>query len=276
MFNRALGVHELAPRRLLSVHRRGDRRQEGAGGRPRQRGGQAGGPGRPSGRDRPPHRPGAVNHVDAHQGQPEAGMGADGHAGALANLQRPGGARVGQQGRAGTDSAGVQGQGVAVRASETPGRGRRPTRRRRGNLGQLVNIADHAVAAAPSPALITDGGTISFGELYARSQRVAAALHGAGLRRGDGVGLVVSNRPEFFEITWGCQLSGLYYTAVNTHFTPDEVAYVIGDSDAKAVFVDASMADIAAHVRDVNTAVDIHIVIGGAGATLPGWCRYDE
>jgi long-chain acyl-CoA synthetase len=139
-----------------------------------------------------------------------------------------------------------------------------------------VNIADHAVAAAPSPALITDGGTISFGELYARSQRVAAALRGAGLRRGDGVALVLSNRPEFFEITWGCQLSGLYYTAVNIHFTPDEVAYVIGDSDAKAVFVDASMADIAAHVRSVNTAVDVHIVIGGAGATLPGWCRYDE
>jgi acyl-CoA synthetase (AMP-forming)/AMP-acid ligase II len=139
-----------------------------------------------------------------------------------------------------------------------------------------VNIADHAVAAAQSPALMTDGGTISFGELYARSQQVAAALHGAGLRRGDGVALVVSNRPEFFEITWGCQLSGLYYTAVNTHFTPDEVAYVIGDSDAKVVFVDASMTDIAVHVRNVNTGVDVHIVIGGAGATLPGWCRYED
>ena len=52
--------------------------------------------------------------------------------------------------------------------------------------------------------------------------------------------LVLPNRPEFFEITWGCQLSGLYYSAVNTHFTPDEVAYVIDDSDAKAVFIDAS------------------------------------
>ncbi len=77
-------------------------------------------------------------------------------------------------------------------------------------------------------------------------------LHEAGLRRGDGVALVLPNRPEFFEITWGCQLSGLYYTAVNTHFTPDEVAYVIDDSDAKAVFVDASMADLAAHIREAN------------------------
>ncbi len=136
-----------------------------------------------------------------------------------------------------------------------------------------MNIADHAIAAAQSPALIADAGTISFGELYERSQRVAAALHDAGLRRGDGVALVLPNRPEFFEITWGCQLSGLYYTAVNTHFTPDEVAYVIGDSEAKAVFVDGEMAEIAAHVSDVNTAVDVHISVGRG---LPGWCGYED
>jgi acyl-CoA synthetase (AMP-forming)/AMP-acid ligase II len=139
-----------------------------------------------------------------------------------------------------------------------------------------LNIADHAIAATQSPALIADGGAISFGELYARSQRVAAALHDAGLRRGDGVALVLPNRPEFFEITWGCQLSGLYYTAVNTHFTADEVAYVIGDSDAKAVFLDvthAGMTDIAARVREVNAAVDVHIAVGG---DLPGWRGYED
>ncbi|HEY2501905.1 MAG TPA: acyl-CoA synthetase [Mycobacterium sp.] len=137
-----------------------------------------------------------------------------------------------------------------------------------------MNIADHAIAAGQAPALIMSGGdTISFGELHARSQHVAAVLHGAGLRRGDGVALVLPNRSEFFEITWGCQLSGLYYTAVNTHFTPDEVAYVIDDSDAKAVFVDASMGDLAAHIRNVNTAVELHLSVGG---DLPGWWAYDD
>jgi long-chain acyl-CoA synthetase len=136
-----------------------------------------------------------------------------------------------------------------------------------------VNIADHAIEAAESPALILDEYAISFGELYARSQRVAALLHTAGLRRGDGVALVLPNRSEFFEITWGCQLSGLYYTAVNTHFTPDEVAYVIDDSDAKAVFVDASMAGLAAHIRDTNAALDVRIGIGGQ---LSGWECYED
>ena len=103
-----------------------------------------------------------------------------------------------------------------------------------------MHIADHAISAPHSAALIVaDGPTVSYGELYARSQRVAAMLYEAGLRPGDGVALVLPNRSEFLEITWGCQLSGLYYSAINTHFTPDEVAYVIDDSEAKAVFGEA-------------------------------------
>lgn len=139
-----------------------------------------------------------------------------------------------------------------------------------------MNIAEHASAAPGSPALIDPfvrGHTITFGELYARSQRVAAALHDAGLRRGDGVALVLTNRPEFFEITWGCQLSGLYYTAVNIHFTPDEVAYVIADSDAKAVIVESSMASLAAHIRDANPNVSTRIAVG---AGLSGWQSYGQ
>ncbi|OBF79480.1 acyl-CoA synthetase [Mycobacterium sp. 852002-51163_SCH5372311] len=137
-----------------------------------------------------------------------------------------------------------------------------------------MNIADHAITAGHSPAIIVaDGDTISYGELYTRSQRVAAVLHDAGLRRGDGVALVLPNRAECLEITWGCQLSGLYYTAVNTHFTPDEVAYVIDDSDARAVLVDGSMGELAAHIREVNTGVKVHLVVG---PDLPGWRRYED
>lgn len=137
-----------------------------------------------------------------------------------------------------------------------------------------MNIADHACSAAQSPALIVaDGDAISYAQLHARSRRVAALLHDAGLRRGDGIALVLPNRPEFLEITWGAQLSGLYYTPVNTHFIPDEVAYVIDDSDAKAVFVDASMPELAAHLRSANAAPITHIAVGGP---MAGWQSYGD
>ncbi len=137
-----------------------------------------------------------------------------------------------------------------------------------------MNIADHAVTAADAPAVIVSGdGTVSYGALYADSRRVAALLHEAGLRPGDGVALVLPNRREFLEITWGCQLSGLYYSAVNTHFTPDDIAYVIDDSEAKAVFIDESMTDLAEHILADNPRVKVHVSVGGA---LPGWRCYAD
>ena len=137
-----------------------------------------------------------------------------------------------------------------------------------------MHIGEHAISAAQSPALIVaDGRTISYGELFASSQRVAALLYEAGLRRGDGVALVLPNRPEFLEITWGCQLSGLYYSAVNIHFTPDEVAYVVDDSEARAVFIDESMADLGSRILDANPGVDVHICVGGS---VSGWRSYED
>jgi acyl-CoA synthetase (AMP-forming)/AMP-acid ligase II len=130
-----------------------------------------------------------------------------------------------------------------------------------------VHIGDHAARAPQSAALIVvDGRTVSYGELYARSRRVAALLYEAGLRRGDGVALILPNRQEFLEITWGCQLSGLYYSAINTHFTPDEVAYVIDDSEAKAVFVDAG-GDVRVTVDGVSRSYED--ALAGAGDAPP-------
>lgn len=137
-----------------------------------------------------------------------------------------------------------------------------------------MNIADHAVNVADSPALImAGGGTISYGELHTASRRVAALLHAAGLRRGDGVAILLPNRPEFLEICWGCQLSGLYYTPVNTHLTFDEVAYIVEDCEARALFVDATFADLAGKLLDDNPQLDVLVSVGGS---LPGWRHYED
>jgi acyl-CoA synthetase (AMP-forming)/AMP-acid ligase II len=135
-----------------------------------------------------------------------------------------------------------------------------------------LNISDHAEGDPGAPAVIVaDGETISYRELFDRSQRVAALLHDSGLRRGDGVALVMPNRPEFFEITWACQLSGLYYSAINTHSTADDVTYIVDDCEAKAVFVDASMPELAARIVQENQGVKVLISVGDA---LPGWRAY--
>jgi long-chain acyl-CoA synthetase len=137
-----------------------------------------------------------------------------------------------------------------------------------------VNIADHAKSAGQSPALIVaDGKTVSYGELHARSQRVAALLHEAELKRGDGVAILLPNRSEFLEISWGCQLSGLYYTPVNTHLTVDEVAYIVEDCEARALFIDSSFAQLGCKLRDCNPHLGVLVSVDGS---ISGWRSYED
>jgi acyl-CoA synthetase (AMP-forming)/AMP-acid ligase II len=136
-----------------------------------------------------------------------------------------------------------------------------------------VNIADHAASRPAAVALIGPGDDrVTYGELHERAMRVAGLLHEAGLRRGDAVALMLPNRREFLEVTWGCQLSGLYYTPVNTHLTFDEVAYIVDDCQARALFIDASMAELAAELRNRDSKVEAWVVVG---AEWEDWQSYD-
>lgn len=137
-----------------------------------------------------------------------------------------------------------------------------------------MDITEHATATPDKPALVMSSGeTRTYGELAARSDRVAAMLQRAGLRRGDGVVIMVPNRPEFYEIAWGAQHSGLYYTPVNTHLTVEEVAYIVEDSGAKAVFVDSTFADLAEELKGVTPDDLLRIAVGG---DVKGHARYED
>ena len=89
---------------------------------------------------------------------------------------------------------------------------------------------------------------LTYGGLEERSVRLAHVLHEAGLRPGDDVALIATNDPRVFEVYWACLRSGLYLTAVNTHLSADEAAYVVDDCDAAALVVSADLADLG---RDV-------------------------
>ncbi|HVT63995.1 MAG TPA: acyl-CoA synthetase [Mycobacteriales bacterium] len=137
-----------------------------------------------------------------------------------------------------------------------------------------MNIADHAASRPDAVALLGPGDDrVTYGELHDRAMRVAGLLHEAGLRRGDAVALMLPNRREFLEVTWGCQLSGLYYTPVNTHLTFDEVSYIVEDCQARALFIDESMGELATALRNHDSNVEVWVVVG---AQWEDWQSYDS
>lgn len=116
-------------------------------------------------------------------------------------------------------------------------------------------------------------GDRTFGELNANSNRLARALRARGLRDGDGVAIVCSNRPEFAEVVHACLRAGLRYTPVNWHLTPDEVAYIVGDCQAKALFGDARFAELMTKAAALSPDATVRLAIGGE---ISGFESYDE
>jgi long-chain acyl-CoA synthetase len=117
-----------------------------------------------------------------------------------------------------------------------------------------------------------DGRTRTFGEVNANANRIVRLLRKAGLKAGDAVALVCTNRAEFVEVLGACQRSGLRITPVNWHLTADEIAYIVQDCEAKALFADAKVAASgpAAHLC---TGLVAKIAIGG---DIEGFTNYDQ
>lgn len=95
-------------------------------------------------------------------------------------------------------------------------------------------------------ALVTSTRTLSFAELDALSDRVAAALAGRGLRAGQPVSLYSQNRWEWVVAYHGALKAGAVVNPVNVMLTPEELAFVLRDCGAAAVFTSAEQAPVVA------------------------------
>lgn len=121
--------------------------------------------------------------------------------------------------------------------------------------------------------LADTGRTATYRELDERSAALARVFRAAGLQRGDVVAALTDNSAEAFEIYWATQRSGLYLTAVNRHLSPEEVAYIVRDSEAKALLASAGIAELAAQVAELVEVDTLRLAFGG---DVAGFDSYEK
>jgi long-chain acyl-CoA synthetase len=102
----------------------------------------------------------------------------------------------------------------------------------------LVELLRRSVERdADATAVLEVGGpSVSYGELWERSARVASGLRSAGVGRSDRVAIRLANGIDWVLAFFGSQMLGAVVVPVNTRFTEDEVAYVVEDSGARYTF----------------------------------------
>src|SRR5262249_5535703 len=120
--------------------------------------------------------------------------------------------------------------------------------------------------------MASTGETLTYEQLDAASNRVARLFRRLGLRPGDGIVLLLENHPRFYEIVWGAQRAGLYYTPMSTRLTPGEVEYIVGDCDAKVLVTSAAMGDLATALVERTPGVSTRLMLDG---TRPGYASWE-
>lgn len=93
--------------------------------------------------------------------------------------------------------------------------------------------------------MAASGATLTFAEFEANANRLAHVFRAAGLRRGDHVALLMENNLRYFETMSAAERCGLYYTCVNSYLTPEEVAYIVDDCDARMFITSKAKSDVA-------------------------------
>ncbi len=94
------------------------------------------------------------------------------------------------------------------------------------------------------------GRAITAGELLAGANRTIHGLLARGLKAGDTIAVMMKNEVTILEIVLAATQAGLYVTPLNSHLAAPEVAYILGDCDARALFASAETAEICARAAD--------------------------
>jgi long-chain acyl-CoA synthetase len=88
-----------------------------------------------------------------------------------------------------------------------------------------------------------DEVSLTWSELRDRVDALAGGLAELGVRRGDTVALMLTNRPEFHVADLAVMALGATPFSIYATFTREQIEYVVGDAGAKVALIEAAVAD---------------------------------
>jgi malonyl-CoA/methylmalonyl-CoA synthetase len=113
---------------------------------------------------------------------------------------------------------------------------------------QLTDIFDLSLKGRASADALeydrADGSvdTLTFGDLDARSDRVASLMASRGVTRGDRLCLFMPYRIEFIDLFLACVKAGVIVVPINALYREREIGHIVADSEPKSVVTTRELA----------------------------------
>ncbi|NBQ89271.1 MAG: hypothetical protein EBU07_17775, partial [Betaproteobacteria bacterium] len=117
-------------------------------------------------------------------------------------------------------------------------------------------LAEMTARAPQAPFVCGQGQRFSYAEFAAAVMQTARALHAAGVRAGDRVGILMGNRPEWLLVDFAVMQLGAIAVGLNTWATAHELSYQLGHAGVKLLFIEPQFraSDLVALVNEARAA----------------------
>src|SRR5215469_445244 len=117
----------------------------------------------------------------------------------------------------------------------------------------------------PAFIMAQSGESVTYVELDRRSNRLAHFLRAAGLGRLDHYAVFMENNARYVECCSAGERAGLYYTCINSYLTPDELAYILDNSESKILITSTAKRDVALQAMAQCPRIDRCLIVDGLG-----------
>jgi long-chain acyl-CoA synthetase len=122
-----------------------------------------------------------------------------------------------------------------------------------------------------SPCTVFKGAIITFREMNILTDRIAGAIAGLGIKKGDRVGIFMPNTPQFVMVYYGILKAGGVVVATNPMYTPPEIEHQANDSGIEVMFV---MSNFYKTIKKAQPKTKIKtLVVTNIKETLPPLLR---
>src|SRR5690606_28464011 len=88
------------------------------------------------------------------------------------------------------------------------------------------------------PAVVHGSIRRNWAETYARCRRLASALAGRGIGKGDTVAVMLPNIPEMLEVHFGVPMIGAVLNTLNVRLAAEAIAFMLQHGEAKVLICD--------------------------------------
>jgi long-chain acyl-CoA synthetase len=139
-------------------------------------------------------------------------------------------------------------------------------------MPNLADLLSRSAAERPDRVAVKlDDSELSYAALDAATARVAGLLRAKGIQPGDRVAIMLPNVPYFPVCYYGALRAGAVIVPMNVLLKEREVAFYLGDSEAKVLFAWHQFAD-AAHAGAEQTDAECVLVEPGEFEALVARC----